>query len=90
MGVKKIARPINKAKNTFVQWLKDNNARNIYEYEGGDSEDWDYYTHVNAFINDSMYVVYFEMWRGNIKISYRDEENDYHDMCIDEFLQLIS
>jgi len=34
MGIKKIARPINSAKNKFIQWLKDNKAENIDEYEG--------------------------------------------------------
>jgi len=29
MGIKKIARPMNKAKNAFVKWLKDNGGTDI-------------------------------------------------------------
>ena len=42
MGVKKIARPLNKLKNGFKKWLKVNNANCINEYIGDDGEDWDY------------------------------------------------
>jgi len=90
MGIKKIARPINKAKNIFVKWLKDNNADNIDVYEGDDSGDWDYYRNVSGFIGESLYVVYFEMWDGRVSITYRDEENTYNKMSVDEFLGLIT
>lgn len=89
MGIKKIARPINKAKNQFVKWLKDNKAEDIDEYEGEKSNEWDYYRTVSAFIGQSLYTVYFEMWHGDIKISYSDEENNHNDMSVEEFLQLI-
>lgn len=89
MGIKKIARPINKAKNTFVKWLKDNNCEALDVYEGEDSGGWDYYRCVSGFVNDNLYTVYFEMWEGCIKISYSDEENRHEDMSVDEFLQLI-
>lgn len=91
MGVKKIARPMNKAKNLFVKWLKENNAEGIDEYEGEDDNmAWDYYRMVSAFIGERLYIVYFMVWKGDDRISYRDEENSYDDLSIDEFLQMIS
>jgi len=90
MGVKKIARPINRAKNIFVKWLKDNNAEDIEEFEGEKSDNWDYYRYINAFIGETLYSVSFEMWRGEVKIGYSDEENGYSNMCIFDFLQLIN
>lgn len=90
MGIKKIARPINKAKNTYISWLKSKGAEDIDEYKGtGIAKEWDYYRNVSAFIDESLYVVYFEMWGGNVKIKYRDEENSYIFTSIDEFLLLI-
>lgn len=91
MGIKKIARPINKAKNTFVKWLKDKDATDIDVFEGDDLDCiWDYYRSVSAFIGDDLYTVDFHMWQGVIKINYSDEENRHDDMSIEEFLQLIS
>lgn len=90
MGIKKIARPINRAKNIFIQWLKDNNAENISEYKGEGSDVWDYYRHIDAFIGEDLYSVYFEIWDGEIQISYRDEGNIYNNISIDEFLELIN
>lgn len=87
--MKKIARPLNDAKNTFIKWLKDNKAGDIDEYEGDHVDGFDYYRCVDAFIGESMYIVYFQMWRGEIKIDYRDEENHYDNMSIDEFLQIL-
>ena len=88
MGIKKIARPINKAKNDFVAWLKENKAEGIDVYEGVDSDCWDYYRNVSAFIGDSLYVVYFQMWDGKVEITYRDEEVKYNKLTIIEFMQL--
>ena len=91
MGIKKIARPINKAKNDFVAWLKENNAENIDVYEGEgveSSERWDYYRSVSAFIGDSLYVVYFMIWEGKVNIDYRDEEVCHNKMSILEFTDL--
>ncbi len=90
MGIKKIARPINKAKNTFVKWLKDHDAESIDEFEGVKSDEWDYYRTVDAFIGESLYCGSFQIWKGNIKIDYSDEENRHNDMSVDEFLQLIT
>ena len=94
MGIKKIARPINKAKNAFVKWLKDNKAEGFDIYGGDDKEEedrqgWDYYRSVSAFVGESLYTVYFEMWRGEVKISYKDEGNRYDNMSINEFMLLI-
>lgn len=90
MGIKKIARPINKAKNQFVKWLKDNNATSLDVYEGdnGDSS-WDYYRTVSAFIGENLYVVDFHIWEGRLSINYADNENNYKKMDIKEFLDLI-
>lgn len=89
MGIKKIARPINKAKNAFVKWLKCHEAEDIDEYEGAKPSEWDYYRCVSAFIGKTLYVVYFQMWHGEIKINYSDDYNDYENMSINEFLQLM-
>ena len=70
MGLKKIARPINKAKNEFVKWLEDQKATDLDEYEGVKSDDWDYYRCISGFIGETLCTVYFQMWRGKIKISY--------------------
>lgn len=90
MGIKKIARPINKSKNEFVEWLKENEATNIEVYEGDDSPLWDYYRVISGFVGDNLITVDFQMWMGKIRINYRDDENSYVDMSIDEFSQMIS
>lgn len=90
MGIKKIARPINKAKNLFIKWLKCNKATNIDIYEGEKiSMEWDYYRTISGFIGDNLITVDFQMWRGKIKINYSDDENRYSDMTIEEFTQMI-
>lgn len=90
MGIKKIARPINKAKNKFIEWLKYHNATNIEIFEGSGSCEWDYYRSVDAFIEDKLYVVRFMMWMGIVDIEYSDESNYYNNLSVDDFLQLIS
>lgn len=67
MGVKKIAKPINKAKNEFVKYLKSKNADDIDEFEGAKDDQWDYYRCVSGFIDDNLLTVYFQMWHGDIK-----------------------
>ena len=91
MGIKTIARPINSAKNKFIEWLKDNKAENINEYEGEkkDGDGWDYYRTVSAFVGENLYTVYFTIWNGNVKIDYSDDENRYNDMSVDDFMQLL-
>lgn len=89
MGVKAIARPINKAKNQFVKWLKDNKATDIDIFEGKPSNEWDYYRMVSGFIGEDLYTVTFMMWIGRVSISYSDESNSYVKLSIDEFLELI-
>lgn len=89
MGIKKIARPINKAKNLFVKWLKDNNATDIDFFEGVQSSEWDYYRVVSGFIGSDLITVDFQMWNGCVKINYRDDENSYTGMTVDEFIQMI-
>lgn len=91
MGIKKIARPINSAKNKFVQWLKKNNAENIDEFEGAKlaGDGWDYYRSVSAFVGENLYTVYFTIWNGTVKIDYSDSENRYNDMSVEDFNQLL-
>lgn len=91
MGIKKKCRELNQTKNKFLQWLKDRKAENIEEYEGERTPDdgWDYYRHVSAFIGDTLYSIYFTMWRAQIKIDYSDEENIYNNMSIEEFSQML-
>ena len=96
MGIKKIARPINKAKNQFVQWLKDHKAKDIDEYEGATpnlidkSLDFQYYRSVTGFVGKDFYKAIFTMWQNDIKIHYRYEEKNYRNMSIQEFLTLIN
>ena len=90
MGIKKKCRELNKAKNKFVEWLKENKAENLDVYEGGDKDNsWDYYRHVSAFVRGNLYSVYFTMWQDKINIDYSDEENRYENMGIEEFSQMI-
>ncbi|HFG0472368.1 TPA: hypothetical protein ACGFT9_002500, partial [Flavobacterium psychrophilum] len=90
MGIKKIAIPINSAKNKFIQWLKENKAENIDEYEGEKKEGdgWDYYRQVSAFVGENLYTVYFTIWNGKVKICYSDGENRYNNMSVYDFMQL--
>lgn len=90
MGVKKIARPLNSAKNEFVKWLKVNGAEKVDCYEGEPvAQGWDYYRSVSGFIGDSLFVAYFQMWKGTLSIDYTEGENRYHNMPIEEFLKLL-
>lgn len=89
MGIKKIARPINKAKNSFLKWLKDNKADNIEDDEGVIDNEWDYYRSVSGFVNDKLYMVYFMMWHGKINIDYSDEKNRHEKLSINEFLEML-
>ena len=82
---------INRAKNTFVKWLKDNKAEDIDIYEGPNIDgSWDYYRCVSGFISDDLFTAYFMIWLGDISIRYSDEENNYDKMSIREFLDLLS
>jgi hypothetical protein len=91
MGIKKKCREINQAKNRFLEWLKDRKAEDIEVFEGQKEDDdgWDYYRHVSAFVGETLYTVYFTMWKDKVKIDYSDEENRYNDMGIEEFNQLL-
>ena len=91
MGIKKVVRPMNKAKNAFVKWLKDNNADNIDGLKDQPSDnEWDYYMVISGFINNNLYSVSFMVWQGQESIDYSDEENQYDKMSIDEFMQLVN
>jgi hypothetical protein len=89
MGIKKIARPMNKAKNDFVKWLKDNNATNIEEYKSDDGGGFIYYRSIDAFIGERLYMVRFMVWNTKITIDYSDDHNRYNDMSIEDFRKLI-
>jgi hypothetical protein len=91
MGIKKIARPMNKAKNAFVKWLKDNNATDIDGLKDNPSDnEWDYYMMISGFIVDRLYMVSFMVWQGKERIDYSDDENRYNEISIDEFMQLLT
>lgn len=89
MGIKKMARPINKAKNDFIKWLKDNNADCINIYVSKETGAFGYYIDVSAFVGQSFYHVCFMIWRGEVKISYADENCNCKEMSINELMQLI-
>ena len=81
---------MNKAKNAFVKWLKENNADNIDGLDTQPSNDeWDYYRIISGFINDNFYCVMFMVCEGRENIRYKDDENGYNKMSIDEFMQFI-
>jgi len=80
---------INKAKNLFVKWLKDNNAECIDNDKPEVSEEWDYYCVVCGFVNDVLYTVYFMVWQGALRIDYSDDDHTYDNLSIYDFLQLI-
>ena len=91
MGIKKIARPMNKAKNAFVNWLKNNDATNFDGLKDDPScEEWDYYIAISAFIGDCLYTATFMVWNGQEKIDYSDEGDSYSNMTIDGFMMLIT
>ena len=82
---------MNKAKNAFVNWLKENNADNVDGLKDKPSdEEWDYYMMISGFVNDNLYTVSFMVWNGEEAIDYSDEENRYTKMSIDEFMQLLN
>jgi len=89
MGIKKIARPMNKAKNSFVKWMEKNNAEDIDVYEGAENDSWDYYRNVDAFINNVFYVATFMVWDGQEVINYSRGTSRYMSLSIDEFMELI-
>jgi len=91
MGIKKVSRPMNKAKNSFINWLKLNNADSIDGdvYAEHDAE-WDYYVVISGFIKDSLFTAYFMVWNGVESIDYSDDENTYSRMTIEEFMNLIA
>ena len=90
-GIKKIARPLNKIKNQYLQWLKEKKAEStdIYNPKIESNEEWDYYVVVSAFIEGTLYTVYFMMWHNDICIDYSDVENRYNKMSIEDFKQLL-
>lgn len=90
MGIKKIARPMNRAKNAFVKWLKDNKATDFDGLNDNPScKEWDYYLMISGFIGDDLYTACFMVWNGEEKIHYSDENNSYKNMTIEEFKALI-
>jgi hypothetical protein len=89
MGIKKIARPMNKTKNEFVKWLKDNKARAIDVYVSPDKY-WDYYVSVSGLIGSIYYDANFMVVNDREIITYYYDEIMYVNMSIDEFLQMFS
>ncbi len=82
---------MNKAKNDFVKWLKDNNATDIDGANDNPTDnEWDYYLMVSGFIENDLYTACFMVWHGKESIDYSDEENRYSRISIYEFMQLIS
>jgi hypothetical protein len=93
MNIKKIARPINKAKNEFLQWLRNRDADNVEVFIGEKEVDdgWDYYRDVTAFIGNAYYSARFMIWNGVLTIEFKSDEPE-HDCTfnnVDDFLKLI-
>ncbi len=93
MNIKKIARPINSAKNEFLKWLRDRNADNIEQFTGPKDpcDGWDYYCDVTAFIGNAYYIASFMIWNGDLKIDFKSDEPEIDSEFdnIDDFLKLI-
>lgn len=89
MNVKKVSRRMNKTKKSFIKWLKNSGANNIDHYYPKRTLDWDYYAVVSGFIADRYYTATFMVFEGREKIDYKDEENSYSRISIDEFMQLV-
>jgi hypothetical protein len=88
MGIKKIARPINKAKNEFVKWLKKKGATDIDVYDGSDEPLWGYYREVATNIEDRLLFGRFKMWNGKSCIELFIN-NEYKYLTLEEFNDLI-
>lgn len=89
MNVKKVSRRMNNTKKAFIKWLKDSGADNIYHYYPKRSSDWDYYATVSGFIDYRYYTSTFMVFKGKEYLDYRDGENSYSKISIDEFMQLV-
>jgi len=87
---KKNVRPLNKAKNLFVKWLKDSDGRDIDNDKPQIDKDWDYYCVISGFIEERLYTVHFECWRGRISIDYDDDDHSCNKLSVDEFMQLMN
>ncbi|MCG8750550.1 hypothetical protein G1K66_12515 [Tenacibaculum finnmarkense] len=90
MGIKKIARPINNLKNSFVQLLQNKGATDIDVFEGEGSAEWDYYRTVSAFSGENLITVSFEMWNSKVRISYSDDNTRCPDVTINEFKRMMN
>lgn len=90
MNIKKISRPINNAKNSFVKWLKANNVEDLDVYKFDEDHDWHYYASVSGYVKDNLYTANFEFYKGHDEpyINYSDGENSYRNLSIECFLSL--
>jgi hypothetical protein len=91
MGIKKVARPMNAAKNAFVKWLKDRDVEMLDVFEGTkeSNDGWDYYRSVDGFIGDDFYLVVFGVWKGIERIEYKGGEYNYPNISISEFMDIL-
>lgn len=80
---------MNKAKNEFLQWLRDRGAEDMEDDECGQDDEWDYYRSVTGFIADDFYMVIFMIWQGKVKIDYHSESGNKQFDNVDDFLKLI-
>lgn len=88
-GIKKSIRPINKAKNHFVNWLKKNKAEDIDVFKEAEEDVWEYYVHVTAFVGDDLYDCCFSRFEGKDRIEYSDPSVRYNNIGIEEFIDMI-
>lgn len=91
-GIKKSIRPINKAKNHFVNWLKKNKAEDVDIYDPLKEDDdraWEYYIHISAFVGDDLYDCCFSRFQGKDRIEYSDPSVRYNNIGIEEFIDII-
>jgi hypothetical protein len=89
VSIKKIARPINKAKNNFVKWLGKNRAEDVDTFGCKSYNDWDYYGTVDGWIDNTIHSVSFMMWQGRVRINYDDGTNTHKDLSINDFEKLL-
>jgi len=89
MGIKKVARPMNRAKNAFLKWINKKNGVHLDGLKNKSCNEWDYYEFVSVFIDGELHMAYFMVWKGRENIYYRNSNNQYDKISIDKFLKLL-
>jgi hypothetical protein len=88
MGVKKIARPMNKAKNEFLKWLRSKGVNDPFIYDGSGKYGYDYYFTVTCYVGEEYWYIFFKVLAGYEEIErYNKGISKYY--TIEKFLELL-